>query len=104
MAVHSTSWLNDRVAGAIYVVGGLLIVPPVLGRLRNRFAITRATAFPLAIALGIVPLALVLAVPFAPSASEQSRLRLIAIEQAEKHLAKGDLSAAKSALCSSSKT
>ena len=98
MAVHSTSWLNDRVAGAIYVVGGLLIVPPVLSRLRLRFAITRSSALPLAIGLGTVPLALVLAVPFEPSASEQSRLRLIAIEQAEMHLAEGDLSAAKSAL------
>ncbi|MDM7956006.1 hypothetical protein [Blastomonas sp.] len=97
-AISPQSWLNDRVAGALYMAGGALLLPPVLRRLRVRYPLVRPSIVPLIFGALLIPISLAIAEPFKPSASEQAALREAAITDAKAHLAKGNATAARMAL------
>lgn len=96
--ISPQSWLNERVAGALYVVGGLMLLPPMLQRLRVRYPVARPVVVPLIFGALLIPVSLAISRPFQPSASEQAILREAAISDAKASLTKGDAFAARLAL------
>ncbi|WP_439491183.1 hypothetical protein [Blastomonas fulva] len=97
-AISPQSWLNDRVAGALYIAGGVLLLPPVLRRLRVRYPLARPSIVPLIFGALLIPISLAIAEHFKPSATEQAILREAAIIEAKAQLAKGNANAAQMAL------
>lgn len=94
----SQSWLNDRVAGALYIAGGIVLLPPVLRRLRARHPLLRPAIVPLIFGALLVPVSLAVSDPFKPSEAQQAQLREAALSDAKAHLANGNSAAARMAL------
>lgn len=91
-------WWNEVVAGLLTMAGALMLLPPVLDRLRSRWPILRPrwTSVVFAVSLLFVPS--LLGRPFAPGPAERDALRLDAIEEASALLKAGRPFEAKLAL------
>lgn len=71
--VDDRSWANERVGGAIWLVAGFAIIPPILRRIRERLAIFRPMWAPAALLLISIPLGSYAPLPFRPSAAAREK-------------------------------
>lgn len=95
LAGNAEGWRNQVVAGLVTSAGGIILLPPVLERLRRAWPWARSRWVPalFAVTLFIVPP--LIGAPFTPSEAEQMRLREDAIREARQLTAKGDFAAAR---------
>lgn len=91
-------WPNDRLEGAVLLIGSFALFPPVLRTIRQRVRVAASAAVPVIYAVLLVLLAALIGAPLTPTAAEQSRLQQAAMHQASGLLIAGQPDAARSAL------
>lgn len=83
------SWTNERVAGMLQIAAGVLIMPPILTKLRAKATWLRPIWAPVLLFFLAPPIAVLITLPLAPAGPERARLRAVAITRAKAEIASG---------------
>lgn len=92
------NWPSERVGGLVVMLGSPALLPPMMERVRQHFAIARSRVAPIVYAVALTPIGMLISSPFVPSAAEQGRLQVIAMQQAAASLRRGQPRQARAAL------
>ncbi len=98
LLVSRESWPNDRVAGGVIALAALLLLPPVLRRIRLRLTWTKSRWVPFVFGCLIIPIGFAIGAPFTPTGQARDQLREWAVVEARKALGAGDATAAQRVL------
>lgn len=91
-------WMDDLVAGLLFAVGFVFLLPPILAKLRRRWAFLGPTWVPVVFGVLLIPLAFIAGMPFAPDSSTRLALRRDAIGQARQLISTGEFEQARYAV------
>lgn len=91
-------WLNEQIGGVLTSAAGLCLLPPILRRIRQKSPWARRAWVPAAWFALVVVLMPPILTPLAPSTAEQARQRTAGLAAAERLMAQGDFSSARSKL------